>query len=80
VFKSLRRRLLCAMGKHELVYCEDIPIVGFSCYRFLHCGFLTLAAKHKGRRHAIISRIVLTILAAAIFAVLLVLASRLVGL
>jgi hypothetical protein len=67
------------MGKHELVYCEDIPIVGFHCYRCLHCGFLTLAAKHKGRRHAIIRRIVLTILAAVIFAVLLLLISQSVG-
>jgi hypothetical protein len=79
VFKSLRRRLLCAMGKHDLVYCEDIPIVGFRCYRCLHCGFLKLAAKRKRRRHAIIRRIVLAILAAAIFAVALLLFSHFVG-
>jgi hypothetical protein len=68
------------MGKHELVHCEDIPIVGFRCCRCLHCGFLTLAAKHKRWRHAIIRRIVLAILAAAIFAVLLLLVSQFVGL
>jgi hypothetical protein len=79
VFKTARRRLLCAMGKHVLVYRKDFPIVGFHCYRCLHCGFLKLA-EHERRGTAFIKRIALTILAAAIFAVLLLLASQFVGL
>jgi hypothetical protein len=67
------------MGKHELVYRADFPIVGFHCYRCLHCGFLKIA-EHERRDHAFIKRIALAILAAAIFAVLLLLASQLVGL
>jgi hypothetical protein len=80
VFKILRRRLLCAMGKHELVYCEDIPIVGFHGYRCKHCGFLQSAAGSEKRSQALKAGIVLAILAAAIFAVLLLLASQFVGL
>jgi hypothetical protein len=78
VSQSLRRRLLCAVDKHELVDCEDIPIVGFHCYRCLHCGFLKSAAKHERRGR--IKRIVLAVLVAAIVAVLLLLASPFVGL
>jgi hypothetical protein len=79
VFKILRRRLLCAVGKHELVYYEDIPIAGFRCYRCLHCGFLQSTAKFEKRCQAFIKRIVLAIMAAAIFAVLILLVSRFVG-
>jgi hypothetical protein len=78
VSQGLKRRLLCAMGKHELVYCEDIPIVGFHCYRCLHCGFLKSAAKHE--RRSLIKWLVLAILVAAIVAVLLLLDSQFVGL
>jgi hypothetical protein len=72
VFTILRRRFLCAMGKHELVSCEDIPIVGFHCYRCLHCGFLQLAAE----RSRALKGVVLAIVSAAIFAALLLLASQ----
>jgi hypothetical protein len=78
VSQGLKRRFLCAVGKHELVYCEDIPIVGFHCYRCLHCGFLKSVAKHE--RRARIKRLVLAILVAAIVAVLLLMASQFVGL
>jgi hypothetical protein len=78
VFKALRQRLLCALGKHELVYCEDIPIVGVHCYRCLYCGFLKSVADYERRAQAFKS-IVLAILAAAIFAVLLLLASQLLA-
>jgi hypothetical protein len=78
VSQGLKRRFLCAMGNHGLVYCEDIPIVGFHCYRCQHCGFLKSAAKHERRGR--VRTIVLAILVAAIVAVLLLLASQFVGL
>lgn len=62
------------MGKHELEYCEDIQIAGLHCFRCVHCGFLQSAAEHDT------AGIVLAILAAAIFAVLLLLVSQFVGL
>ena len=81
MFKILWRRLLCVMGKHELVYCEDIPIAGLHCYRCLHCGLLKSTAEYEKRGQAIRAGIVLAILAAIIFAVLLLLlASQFVGL
>ena len=76
--QGLKRRFLCGVGKHELVYCEDIPIVGFHCYRCLHCGFLKSAARYERRGR--LKRLVLAILVAAIVAVLLLLASPFVGL
>jgi hypothetical protein len=45
-------------GTHELVYCEDIPIVGVDCYRCLHCGFLKSVADCERRAQAF-KRIVL---------------------
>jgi hypothetical protein len=78
VFETLRRRLLCAIGKHELVHCEDIPIVGLHSYRCIHCGFLQRAAKNE-KRGRVFRGIVLAMLAAAVFAVVLLLVSQFVG-
>jgi hypothetical protein len=80
VFKILRRRLLCAVGKHEFVCYEDVPIAGFRCYRCLHCGFLQSTAKFEKRGQTFIKRIIFAIMAVAIFAVLLLLVSQFVGL
>jgi hypothetical protein len=71
---------LCAVGKHEFVCYDDVPIAGFRCYRCLHCGFLQSTAKFEKHDQAFIKRIILAIMAATIFAVLLMPVSQFVGL
>jgi hypothetical protein len=76
VFKALRWRLLCAMGKHEVVYCEDIPIVGLLVIVACTAGFSNQST--NGER--LWQKIALGIVAAAIFAVPQLLVNNCVGL